>query len=128
MPQGLYAETAGRIGLRDVPLEDLAPKQVRVRTALAAIKHGTTFHLFSGASPFHARRFDKERRIFVEREAGAAPGDMNACFVGNMIVGTVESVGREVRSIRPGERVFAYGPACDLVTLNEGSVERLPDG
>lgn len=122
MSKGLFALEHEQMEVREAPGSELGPGQVRVRTRLAAIKHGTTFHLFSGQSPFH------ERRMFVAREPGAASGDLANSFVGNMITGTVEALGAEVQGLREGDRVFGYGAACETVTMLETGAERLPDG
>ena len=52
MPRGLYVVRPGSVIVHEAPETISVANQVRIRSAFAAIKHGTTFHLFSGHSQF----------------------------------------------------------------------------
>ena len=75
MVRGLYVDKPGSVILREMPEPALGRDQVRIRTELAAIKHGTEFHLFSGESPFQENRFDPKLELFVPKDepGGADP-------------------------------------------------------
>lgn len=124
MPRGLYIDRPGHVTLKEYDDPPLADDQYRLLAELASIKHGTTFHTFSGRSPFQERRFDGDLRLFVPRDPGAAPADAEQ-FVGNMVVGTVAEVGRGVERVRVGQRVYAYGPARQTLTLRQNEGEPL---
>lgn len=121
MPFGLYAESADKVEVREYVDAPLGDRQYRLRVTLATPKHGTESHTFDERSPAAKRRFDKSLRLFVPREEGPArpPGGK---FVGNMVVGTVSQTGAAVTRFRVGDRVYAHGPICETVTLDE------PDG
>lgn len=126
MPRGLYIDRPQHVTLKDYDDPPLGDGQYRLRAELASIKHGTQFHIFSGESPFQERRFDTGLRLFVPREQGSANSDTGQ-FVGNMVVGTVAEVGRAVKRVRAGERVFCYGPARETLTLRENDGELLAE-
>ena len=123
MPRGLYIDRPQHVTLS--VYED-GPFGLRIRfvirVGLAAIKHGTLFHLFSGKSPFEHRRFDMEQRLFVPRED--AHGFVEQ-FVGDMVEGTVEEMGADVSRFQVGDRVYCYGPVCETVTKSERNVRPL---
>jgi threonine dehydrogenase-like Zn-dependent dehydrogenase len=97
---------------------------VRIRSAFAAFKHGTIFHLFSGESPFANSRFDSGQRMFVPNEDSSAGGLVGG-FVGHMVVGTVSEVGPDVSAIAVGDTVFCYAPCCETVVKAAKDVHAL---
>ena len=123
MPLGLYADAPEHVTCREYDDPPLQAGQVRLRAELASIKHGTMFHVFSGRSPFQKRRLDPNSRLFVPDESQGAP--MVGRFIGHMVVGTVAQVGSQAKRFRPGDRVYAYGPACETVTLPEDAPRAL---
>ncbi len=125
MYRGLYVDKPQSVLLREEQELPLQPHQVRIRTRFAAIKHGTEFHIFSGESPFQERIFDTRLRLFVKQEQKQQAEMNEQYFVGNMVAGTVAETGEEARRFQVGELVYAYGPACELVTKAEDEVEPL---
>ena len=122
MPLGLYVDKPENITLRDIPQLALTSRQVRIRPTLAVIKHGTTFHLLSGMTPFSSRNFDKNLRLFVDQVEPLAHRNLVGTFVGNMVAGSIVEIGSEVRNFKTGDRAFCHAPACELVALNESEV------
>jgi threonine dehydrogenase-like Zn-dependent dehydrogenase len=125
MYHGLYIDKPQSVLIRQEQELPLQANQVRIRPRLAAIKHGTEFHLFSGESPFQDRRFDSNLRLFVKAEQDERPEGFVQRYVGNMVVGSVVEVGEAVSKFRVGEQAYCYGPACELVTKEEDEVEPL---
>lgn len=126
MPQGLYVDAPQHVTLAaytDLPLQ---ADQVRIRSQFAAIKHGTMFHLFSGASPFQHQRFDREGRLFVADDTPKT-GGLVGQFIGNMVVGTVVEAGPDAPLFAPGDRVYCYGPVAETVTRAGAQVHPAPD-
>ena len=73
MPREVVFDTrAKRFLIRETEQPALAPGEVQVRIELAAPKHGTESHAWSG-HVFRGRRWDPELRLFREA-APAAPG------------------------------------------------------
>src|SRR5919201_2545220 len=110
MPRELmFDTTSGRFVLRDYDLPPLGPEEVQVRIELAAPKHGTESHIWSG-NVNRGRRWDPELRMFLDPPPGAAPSRPPQMRVGNMAVGVVEGGGPGVGGIRPRERVYGHMP------------------
>src|SRR5919109_3521611 len=110
MPRELmFDTTAERFMLRDYDLPPLAPGDVQVRIELAAPKHGTESHIWSG-NVNRGRRWDPELRMFLDPPPGDAPSRPALMRVGNMAVGGVEEVGAGVEGVRPRKPGYRYLP------------------
>lgn len=126
------------IGPRQLELVDdndppLQPGEVRAQAIVSGISHGTEMNLYRGTSPFHARRFDRDLRLFVEvPEAERYP--IYPMRIGYEWVGRVVEVGAGVTSLRVGDLVHlprahrsTHIFPADLRT-DYGSIEPLPAG
>lgn len=130
MPRELMLETAtGNFALCPYELPPLRPEDVRIHLQLAAVKHGTESHAWSGAVN-RGRPWDPQLRLFLDpahdeppdpaaplpgrasNEAGASARGARPLLlrVGNMAVGVVDEVGGSVRDFRAGDRVYGYMP------------------
>ena len=105
--------TSGRFVIRDYDLPPLGPEDVQVRIELAAPKHGTESHIWSG-DVNRGRRWDPELRMFLDPPPGDAPSRPALMRVGNMAVGVIEEVGTGVEGLRPGEHVYGYMPVREV--------------
>jgi threonine dehydrogenase-like Zn-dependent dehydrogenase len=126
--QGLYIDSDRNVTLKEDKIPPLGESQVRIRTEFAAVKHGTEFTLFSGESPFERHRFDSDLRLFVprdEEQQAKSPAPPGGRFAGNTAVGVVTEVGPGVTAFQPGDRVYAYGAACEVLTKAESAVHLL---
>jgi len=113
MPRKLVTTDAKAFSFREYALPEIGPNDVRVRVEFAAPKHGTETHALTG-SVFDRKRWDPELRMFLPRQdTQAAAPQPSERGVGNMVVGTVTAVGRQVTAFGPGDRVFGYGPICE---------------
>lgn len=109
--------------------EDRAPGpgEVRLRTSLAAEKHGTNLLFYRGESPFTGKTFDGEHGLFMPVETpqtawgGASP-------LGNMAVGVVEELGAGVEGLSVGERVYGYLPIRETHTVAARRLKPTPAG
>lgn len=118
MPQEIVTVDGTSYSLRHYDLGSLAPDRVRIRVEFAAPKHGTELHVFTGC-PLEQKRWDGELRLFVRSEAAAVQAGRPIRPVGNTVVGLVEAVGAQVTKVKPGERVFAYGPIREVHDAEE---------
>ncbi len=145
MPRELMFETAtGDFSLQDYELPPPGQEEVRIRLELAAPKHGTESHAWSGEVN-RGRRWDPRFRLFLDPprdespvasdaarrgEFGAVGGLPSLAPVGNMGVGVVEAVGLSVRDVRPGDRVYGYMPVREIHQAPVAALRllHLPDG
>lgn len=102
------------------------PGEVRIRSRLAAEKHGTNLMGYRGESPLSEKAFDGRWGLFMPLEAGR--GTQFPMRLGNMAVGIVEEVGSEVQGLRVGDRVYGYLPIRETHTVPEKAVRKAPEG
>ncbi len=120
MPRELIVVAPRKAALREYAAPALGPSQVRIRTTFAAPKHGTESHAFRGDTPFAERAFDTEYRMFLPA------AEKRALFprvMGNMAVGVITEVGRDVRGFAVGERVYGHLAAREIHTVDPNAVK-----
>lgn len=104
-----------------VEYEDRAieSNEVKVKVEFAAPKHGTELADFRGTTPFIDGKYDPEWQVFAKREAdeprGIVYGDL---LLGNMFVGTIIEIGKDVTEYAVGDRVCSYGPIKETQIMN----------
>lgn len=124
--KGLYVDQPEHVIIKEVDEPALGTDEVRIRTEYATIKHGTDFHIFSGASPFQDRDFDLTQRIFVKRPDAGTHDPYIHRYIGNTVVGVVSEVGSDVQAFNVGDRVYADGPICTSVVKRAAQLHRMP--
>ena len=89
----------------EIPLKD---DQLRIKTHLASGKYGTWAAISEGSS-FADRRFDHERRLFVEGDEVLCPppSPEHPLSFGTAVYGTVMETGSAVHDAKPGDVVVA---------------------
>jgi len=123
----LTVEAPGRIGFDYHEPQALGPHDVRLATLYSGISAGTEMTAFLGSSPFLNRRWDPDRRLFVE-------GEQSWTFpmpaMGYEEVGRVVEVGREVNKVHPGQVVWGtWRHRTEHVAHEDWAAARiLPDG
>ena len=113
MPRKIVARQGPTFHLIDYDPPPLGERDVRVAVEFAAPKHGTEIKGLT-SNPFARKRWDPELRLFLPNDSVKSPAPSPERSVGNMIVGTVAEVGSDVSRFQTGDRVFGYGPICDL--------------
>jgi 2-desacetyl-2-hydroxyethyl bacteriochlorophyllide A dehydrogenase len=113
--RAVMLERPRSVCLRDDDLPSLRPRDIRIRTLISGISHGTELNLYRGTSPFADRVFDPALRAFVRPDAAGAgyPAPL-----GYELVGVVEEVGAGVEELAAGDRVHAGVPHRDAVVLD----------
>src|SRR6476659_7366431 len=82
----------GRVSIIDVPVPDVGQNEILVRTTLSQVSAGTEMN-------------DVRKR----RAPGANPAEFADMGLGYTTVGIVESIGANVTSWKPGDRVLGQG-------------------
>ena len=84
----------------------LGPGEVRIRSIVSGIKHGTELSLYLGTTPFLTQRFDLECRLFLPQERP----DFYPRRLGSWLVGEVIEVGEGVTRFKVGDLVHGGLP------------------
>lgn len=101
-------------GFHQRSLNPAGVRDLMVKPHRSAFKHGTEMMAYSGASPFAARRFNPELRLFEGRPSGDQfyPRPM-----GSMMVDEVIWTGQDARGFEVGQHVYAWAPIADIHVL-----------
>jgi 2-desacetyl-2-hydroxyethyl bacteriochlorophyllide A dehydrogenase len=93
-----------QIAFAEEPQGLLAADEIRVRTLFSGISTGTELTAYRGTNPYLHKRWDGERRLFVD-EAQAEPAYPLTGW-GYEEVGEIIEVGANAGDLRPGQRVY----------------------
>jgi 2-desacetyl-2-hydroxyethyl bacteriochlorophyllide A dehydrogenase len=110
----LLLQRGRELVLADEPSRPLRAGEVRLRSLLSGISHGTELNLYRGTSPFGDRVFDRELRGFV-------PAGGDAAFpqrLGYELIAEVVEVGDGVTGLHPGDVVHAGAPHGEEAVLD----------
>jgi 2-desacetyl-2-hydroxyethyl bacteriochlorophyllide A dehydrogenase len=130
--RALLLEAPRTLRLRDEEASGLAPREIRVRTLVSGISHGTELNLYRGTSAFADRVFDRDLRAFVRPEP---PRPAYPAMLGYELVGTVVEAGADVDEFAVGDLVHVGAPHRDEAVIDLDVAARstyppvrLPDG
>jgi len=117
----------GEVVLADEPEAPLEGRAVRVETLLSGISAGTELTQYRGSNPRQHRRWDPERRLFLD---GESPGAYPIEDWGYEEVGRVTECGPEARGVEPGLLVWGtWGHRSSAAVPGERAAECvLPEG
>ena len=68
MGQVVTFEGPKKVGIREYEERPLQPDEVRLRTLYSGISAGTELTAYRGSNPYLSKRWDDERRLFLEGE------------------------------------------------------------
>lgn len=102
----------------------LKPHEVRVRSIVSGIKHGTEMALYRGKTPFLTTPFDLEYRMFVEKEGYS----LYPLRLGSWLVGEVIEAGPDVRRFKVGDLVHGGLPHRPTNVAHEDALYPLKPG
>ena len=91
------------VGIREYEDRDLGPREVRLRTLYSGISAGTEMTAYSGSNPYLTKRWEPERRLFVEGETTL---EYPVEGWGYEEVGEVSEIGTDVTAVGSGEVVY----------------------
>ncbi|MCP8881948.1 zinc-binding dehydrogenase [Devosia sp. XJ19-1] len=103
MNRALVLTGVRQLAFEDLPHSDLMSDQVRLKTLYSGVSAGTELSQYRATSPYMARHWDAERRVFRE-------GDPSWSFpvrnLGYEEVGEIVEIGTAVTGLAVGDRVF----------------------
>ncbi len=114
----LCYDAPGSVLLQREPLPDCGPDQVRVDVRRSLISVGSELLVLAGKAPAGERLDDS-----IDALRGGATYPLR---YGYACVGVVEETGSAVRTVRAGERVFAFHPHASSIVVPEGDVIPVP--
>ena len=116
-----------RVELVECAEEELSPGTVRVRTWYSGISAGTELTAYRGTNPYVTKRWDVERRLFVE---GSPSFAYPVSGWGYSEVGEVVELGPDAVGLNVGDVVYGiWGHRSDAVVPAERlAAQKLPPG
>jgi 2-desacetyl-2-hydroxyethyl bacteriochlorophyllide A dehydrogenase len=124
MPKEFFVVAPHRIELREYVEPSLGPGEVRVKSILSGISHGTELNLYRGTTPFSEKTFDTEHRLFV-------PGKGKLSFplqLGYEMIGRVVEAAPDVAAPAVGELVHGYLRHRETNVARADALVPVPDG
>jgi threonine dehydrogenase-like Zn-dependent dehydrogenase len=116
-----------KVGIREYEERPLQPDEVRLRTLYSGISAGTELTAYRGSNPYLSKRWDDERRLFLEGEVSLRHPIEGW---GYEEVGEVAEVGSDVTEVQLGEVVWGtWGHKSTTVVREDWAAQRrLPPG
>jgi 2-desacetyl-2-hydroxyethyl bacteriochlorophyllide A dehydrogenase len=105
-----------RLRLVDQPSRPLLPSEIRLRSRLSGVSHGTELSLYRGTSAFTDKVFDRGLRAFVAPHAGSTSA--YPVTLGYEMVSEVVEVGDEVTEVSVGDLVHTGTPHQEETVLD----------
>lgn len=124
MPRALVATAPRTPALVEYREPDLGAGQVRLRSVLSVVKHGTELRAFRADTRDATAPFDRELGLHL-------PGERRGAFphlLGNQGVALVMEAGAEAERFRPGDLVFGPLPIRQTHTVAQEQVQPAPAG
>ncbi|HEY8668629.1 MAG TPA: zinc-binding alcohol dehydrogenase [Tepidisphaeraceae bacterium] len=115
MPKEVIGVTPGKLEWKNYEDKPLGPKEIRITPQFAAAKHGTEMAYFKGYF-FDRGDFDGKAGCFGPPSKNTAPPPYS---IGNMFVGTVTEIGKDVTKFKVGDRACSFGPFRPSSTSGE---------
>ena len=107
------------------PLAPLGADEVRLRTLYSGISAGTELTAYRGSNPYLTKRWDEERRLFVD---GSTSFSYPVDGWGYEEVGEVVELGSEAAGLALGDRVWGtWGHRAATVQKAERAAQRVLD-
>lgn len=127
MGQVVTFEGPKNVGIREYEERPLQPDEVRLRTLYSGISAGTELTAYRGSNPYLSKRWDDERRLFLEGEVSLQHPIEGW---GYEEVGEVAEVGSDVTEVQLGEVVWGtWGHKSNTVVREDWAAQRrLPPG
>jgi len=121
---GLMLTAIRQLAFEDLPVNPLAPNEVRIRTLHSGISAGTELSQHRGTSPFMNRQWDLTNRVF--RDAETPSWSFPVRNLGYEEAGEIVETGTAVTRVKTGDRVFGtWGHRTIHVMAESDAADRL---
>jgi len=120
MGRALMLTAPREVSFQEIPAGPPGPGEVRLRSLLSGISHGTELNLYRGTSAFVDHVFDRElRAILPAGESSPYPATL-----GYGLVSVVEEIGPGVDGLSPGDVVHTGTPHRDEAVIDVEQASR----
>ena len=116
VPRTLVLDSPRQLRFEERPSRPLADGEVRLRSILSGISHGTELSLYRGTSAFADKVFDRGLRAFVTPHAGSVHA--YPVTLGYEMVSEVVEVAPDVIAVKVGDLVHTGTPHQDETVLD----------
>jgi 2-desacetyl-2-hydroxyethyl bacteriochlorophyllide A dehydrogenase len=123
-PSVVVFDAPHSIRIDDETTGALAPGQVRVRTLYSGVSAGTELTAYRGTNPYLHRRWDPERRLFMEGQEGTGYPAVH----GYEESGVVLEAAPDVAGLKPGMHVCGSWGHRGEAVVQGARLHVLPDG
>ena len=115
------------VSVREYEDPPLGPGEVRLKTLYSGISAGTEMTAYRGSNPYLAKRWEPDRRLFVEGETSL---EYPVEGWGYEEVGEVAETGLEVTEVQTGDVVYGTWGHRSTQVVDEGwsAARKLPPG
>ena len=115
------------VGVREYDDPPLGSREVRLRTLFSGISAGTEMTAYRGSNPYLSKRWEEERRLFLEDDVSI---EYPVEGWGYEEVGEVAEVGPEVSMVAVGDVVYGTWGHRSTQVVDEGwaAERRVPPG
>jgi threonine dehydrogenase-like Zn-dependent dehydrogenase len=127
MPLELIVESPKQIGYAAYAEREPVGSEVRVRTLVSGIKHGTELNMYRGTLPFAADKWDPALRLFRPLREDEAVAPFYPHTLGSWAAGVVEAVGPDVKYFRPGDPVHGEWKHRETAIKPEAALYHMKD-
>ncbi|HZQ05772.1 MAG TPA: zinc-binding dehydrogenase [Anaerolineae bacterium] len=128
MPLQLAVTAPREIGFIEYTERAPTANEVLVETTVSGIKHGTEINLYRGTNPFADQVWDPVLRVFRPPEEGESVTPFFPHTLGSWAAGIVKTVGSEVTTFKPGDRVHGEWKHQQTAVKAEAALYPIPSG
>jgi len=116
VPRTLVLDSPRHLRFEERPSRPLGPGEVRLRSILSGISHGTELSLYRGTSAFADKVFDRGLRAFITPHAGSVKA--YPVTLGYEMVSEVVEAAPDVTEVKVGDLVHTGTPHQDETVLD----------
>jgi 2-desacetyl-2-hydroxyethyl bacteriochlorophyllide A dehydrogenase len=115
-----------KVGFREYTEKALKDDEVKLKSLMSGISHGTEMNYYRDNVPFFKKKWNQDFRLFVKGESTWS----YPTTVGYENVSVVTDVGKEVKNLKKGDRVWVFKPhrETNVVSEHEARSGLIPKG